>query len=345
MGGGSSFPLNKEPAKLQPICLIDFDDFKVKGEYSRHTTETHEVSTLDLSDAFVIYVSHLWLRSRPSMEDFKEYPRPDKENNEQYKLCVAGIESLLENNKIALNKCYLWIDYSCLDQRDPALMKEVEGVEPKKIDRLKEIDRQIGQIMYYCDCMFTPDTGLAGFVRTNTLNNKKKVASSGHSGYLNRGWCMLEMFYASFIPLSKATQVKKKYVSRAVEHSLELQKRPHFVFGAKELAHGKAPLIVPPMRHSTLKTRDPANGYFTHEEDAKAVKVLMKELSYHYMKPVKLGYQGNTDAKGLRHGHGRYVFPSGGVYEGGYKNGLKSGFGRFEMASGDVVCTLYIDVV
>jgi hypothetical protein len=339
MGSGSSNPFNKEPIEVEPICLIDFDDFKALGVYSKFPENkniAHDVTTLDLSDALVIFISHVWLRSRPSMEGYKAYPRPDTELNEQYKLCVAGIESLLLSNKVALKKCYLWIDYGCLNQRDPELLKEADGTT-KKVNRLQEIDRRLGQIMYYCDCMFTPDTTLAELVRTNSLNDRKKIENSGHSGYLNRGWCSLEMFHATFIPLSKASQVKQQFVSRALDHAFDLKRRPHFVYGAKEMTHEKAPLIVPAMQRSSIKTQDPVLGYYTHEEDVKVVKVLMHELAYHYMKPVKLGYQGNTDAKGLRHGHGRYVFPSGGVYEGGYQTGLKHGFGRFEMASGDVV--------
>ena len=337
MGSGSSNPFNKEPVEVDPIRVIDFEDFKEMGSYPRlpdNKKFAHDVSTLDLSDAFVIFVSHVWLRSRPSMDGYKEYPRPDTDDDEQYKLCVAGVESLLLSNKISLKKCYLWIDYSCLDQRDTA-PKGIE--ETKKIYRCKELDRRVGQIMHYCDCMFTPDTSLAELTRTNSLNNRKKIESLGHSGYLNRGWCRLEMFYASFIPLSKVTQRKQNFVSRAVEHAFDLKRRPHFVFGAEEMTQGKAPVLVPARQRVSIRTQDPVKGYFTHEEDLQMVKMLMNELAYHHMKPVKLGYQGGRDAEGLRHGQGKYVFPSGGVYEGGYQNGLKHGFGRFEMACGDVV--------
>jgi hypothetical protein len=338
MGSGSSNPFIKEPEEVQPIRLIDFDDFKLMGQYPRFPEDkkyVQDVSTLDLSDAFVIFVSHLWLRSRPSMENYKQYPRPDTEDNKQYKLCVAGVENLLVSNKIALKKCFLWIDYGCVDQGDLEVLAEKDHTN--KVDHIKAVDPRMGQIMHHCDCMLTPDTDLAELVRTNSLWDREKVAHAGHGGYLNRGWCILEMFYATFIPLSRASQAKQKHVSRAVEHAFDLKKRPHFVFGEKEMVHDKAPLIVPVMRRSAMQTRDPVKGYFTHEEDVKVVKILMKELAYHYMKPVKLGYQGNTDAEGLRHGHGRYEFPSGAVYEGGYQHGLKHGFGRFEMASGDVV--------
>jgi len=336
MGGVTS-----APAEVQPIRFIEFSDFKECGQFPSLVNNEkiiREVSSLDLADAFVIYVSHVWLRSRPSQDNFKDHPRPDSEDNKHYNLCVAGIESLLVSNKVALKDCYLWIDCSCLAQRDPAIALEQDPAKKIKVNRMSEIDRQIGQIMYYCDCMFTPDAGLADFARTNIFADQKKSSETGHVAYLNRGWCLLEMFYSSFIPLSKVSQRKQQHVGRAVDHAFDLKRRPHFVYGPKEQAHSKVPLVVPAMRHSSLKSNDPLKGYFTHDEDVKVVKTLLKELTYHYMKPEKLGYKGNTDAKGLRHGHGRYVFPSGGVYEGGYENGLKHGFGRFEMASGDVVC-------
>lgn len=341
MGSGSSSPFNKSHAEIQPIRFIDFDDFKLVGEYPKLPEckdIARDVSTLDLSNSFVIYVSHAWLRSRPDLENYKDSPLPDTQDNEQYKICVAGVERLLLSNKVTLKKCYLWLDYSCLDQRGPKVMSNrAEGVY--KVDPLFEMDGHMGQLMHYCDCMFTPDSGLAEVVRTSSLHVPQRVELTGNGGYLNRGWCRLEMFFSSFISLSEVSLQKKDSVSRALAHAFDLKRRPHFVFGAHEMAHEKAPLVVPAMRISMAKTQilDPRRGSYTRPGDINVVKRLMRDLANHHMKPVKFGYHGNTDPKGLRHGHGRYVFPSGGVYEGGYLHGLKHGFGRFEMASGDVV--------
>jgi hypothetical protein len=46
---------------------------------------------------------------RLSVFGYKESPRPNTVNNEQYQLCVAGDKSLLLFNKVALKVCYMWI--------------------------------------------------------------------------------------------------------------------------------------------------------------------------------------------------------------------------------------------
>lgn len=337
MGVGSSVFLNRPPAETQPICFIDFNDFKEVGQYPRYRDHkiAKEVSTLDLTDAFVVYVSHMWMRSGPKMQNFKEYPRPDTEDNEQYKLCVAGIDSLIQSNQARLKKCFVWIDTGCLQHRDPALVNDLKA--SKKINRLDEIDRQVGQIMSLCDCMLTPDTGLADFISENDGTSPSARAPPSREGYLSRGWCIAEMQFAADIPLTRASHNKAPHMSRVIQFAYERKRRPHFVFGARERAHDKPPLIAPP----SLIRQDLSKGVFTHKTDARVVFSLVEELCYHYKKKPQLGYHGNYDDNGLRQGHGRYVFPSGGVYEGGYLNDLKHGFGRFDLASGDVVSCMH----
>lgn len=324
MGTAISIPLVARAPELQPIRFIDFQDFCQLGRFPRFPEDervAQEASSLELSDAFVIYISHMWLRSRPTMKGYKKHPRPDTEENDQYNLCVAGIKSLLLSNKIKLANCYLWIDFGCLDQGEPEFMPDT--------------DSQLGHIMYLCDCMFTPDSELPEIAKLNCLDDMEKVKSMGHAAYLNRGWCRLEMFYSSFIPLSKTSLKKKSQVSRAVEHALDACRRPHFAYGAIEMTKKAAPVVVPFMRYSYLSVLDPVKGFFTNEEDLSVVKTLVKQLAYHFMKPLKLGYEGSTNNKGARDGHGRFVFSSGAVYEGGYLNGVKHGFGRFDLANGD----------
>ena len=338
MGSSFSGQLNHSKVESEPIRLIDFEDFKALGEYPRFPEKdkiAYDVTTLDLSDAFVIFISHVWLRSRPSLEGFKDFPRPDTVDNMQYKLCVAGVENLLLSNEISLKRCYLWIDYGCLNQGETDLL--VEYMNKGKSRPMGVIDQRMGQIMHYCDCVLTPDNDLAEIVATNSFNDMERIANMGHSGYLNRGWCRLEMFHATFIPLSIISQRKRKFFSRAVGHAFDISRRPHFVIGATEIESNKAPLIVPAMKHASLSDYDPTKGYFTFNSDRKVVRTLLNQLIYHYVKPLKLGYFGSTDENGLRHGHGRYVFSSGAEYEGGYLNGQKNGYGRFVMASGDVV--------
>lgn len=50
----------------------------------------------------------------------------------------------------------------------------------------------------------------------------------------------------------------------------------------------------------------------------------------------ELGYTGETDQRGRKHGQGTFQYPSGSSYEGAWLNDKKHGQGKFVSASGNV---------
>lgn len=147
----------------------------------------------------------------------------------QYLLCIEGIEQSKNLYAPNMKKCYIWLDYSCLNQNEnPATSFD-------RFDKIIEV----------VDCLFTPivDTGADwefsgplscnGTSEQENEDNKKNILSTelinptnNHNpseelfidlfdeykspswqglpgSYLNRAWTRLEMFYASNIPLMK----------------------------------------------------------------------------------------------------------------------------------------------
>jgi hypothetical protein len=147
----------------------------------------------------------------------------------QYLLCIEGIEQSKKLYAPTMKKCYIWLDYSCLNQN---------------VNSATAFDR-FDKIIEVVDCLFTPvvDTGadweFSGSLASNGTNEReneeskkiilatsltnptnnhdpskesftnlfdeyKSTSWQGRPGsYLNRAWTRLEMFYASNIPLLK----------------------------------------------------------------------------------------------------------------------------------------------
>jgi hypothetical protein len=134
------------------------------------------------------------LRSDKNDAGYSICPHPDNVNNDKYTLCVSGIQYLYDDliDKSRIKGCYIWMDYSCIDQD----LHDLISVDYKNME----------EIMSVSDCVFTPavDPGntFHDLVITGGgyLKDYKVLDWTGseHSnrGYLKRGWCVLEMFYA-----------------------------------------------------------------------------------------------------------------------------------------------------
>ena len=52
--------------------------------------------------------------------------------------------------------------------------------------------------------------------------------------------------------------------------------------------------------------------------------------------PLQFRYQGKYDDEGKKTGHGKYTYPDHSVYEGEFKDDVKSGKGTYRASNGDV---------
>ena len=134
------------PDALPPIRVIDFDLFKQRSEFPRYPENKDlcvDVRTIDRDDSFVVFISHCWLRGWPGADGYDKRPHPDNASADKFKLCVEGISKALNIYAPGAKKCYLWLDFGCMDQ---------DGNPAGELKQLDEIVRN-------ADCIFTPIHG------------------------------------------------------------------------------------------------------------------------------------------------------------------------------------------
>ena len=164
-----------------PIRLVDFSIFKDLGHIPRFP-DSRELTTnlddVDRKNAFIVFISHCWLRGWSGAKDWNGRPHPDSVRNEKYNLCVQGIEKAKIALAPGMEKCFIWLDFSCIDQDgDPA-------------GELKQLD----QIVRASDCIFTPIVDSEEWELPSNIGSwfeayRSKGWRGGPHAYLNRGWC------------------------------------------------------------------------------------------------------------------------------------------------------------
>lgn len=193
---------------------------------------------IDTCNALIVFVSHQWVQEN---ED-KGERTPDNRSGEAFRLCVQGIEQLLEESSIKITpfspsmrrgsyqssdpvavsvnhhagplNCFLWIDYCSLMQ----------------LTSIKEPVMHLDTIMSLCDVVFTPLLEKpVSFGRKKSVVYGQKPQDSlevnndhgdtlfgeicshfawkdPNRGYLSRAWCRLEMFLGAFTPCGIAEE-------------------------------------------------------------------------------------------------------------------------------------------
>lgn len=214
------------PSDTPPIRLINFSVFKELKEFPRLPDKnlTCVLEEVNLENSFIVFISHCWLRGWPGAEGYDKRPHPDNANHEKFQLCVVGIEKVRASMASDCSECFVWLDFGCINQNgNPA-------------GELKQLDK----IIECSDCIFTP-------IVDKQHDQWDMPASSSdfyrdylapawiapRHGYLDRGWCRVEMFYASNIPVgpvAKAKSTKFRHGMRSAVMDGQ-GRRPHFLFG------------------------------------------------------------------------------------------------------------------
>jgi hypothetical protein len=105
--------------------------------------------------------------------------------------------------------------------------------------------------------------------------NSRNV-SNPFSEYLGRGWCRLEMFFNSNIPLS--VQRAKLFGGELRRVMTEEKRRPHLVFGTREKELGEMPVILRAVARDEFEKYHPGTGYLFDERDRAVINAYVGEL-------------------------------------------------------------------
>lgn len=318
------------------IRLISFPNFKANESIPRMPEDKNLTTTLESinrAETFIIFISHRWLRSSDESEGWDGRPHPDTANHDVHKILCEGIDKLLTELAPGVTRCFLWIDYSCLDQKNPS--------------RFVKID----EIMECCDCLLTPifddKTRSTSFESRNLYEDyHAKNWNEGPKAYLTRSWCRLEMFYAANVPIVQEETLLKRRVAK-LNGGLALnicnRRRPHLIYGSQESRLGRPPIVLPLIQNSDWETYNPEKGTFTHPSDKPLIDALISDLKL-IIKPIVGSYEGDKSAEtGKRHGRGKNIYASGAVYDGMWVQGKKHGNGIYYYPNGDVCEGIWVD--
>ena len=362
-----------------PIRLLHFDVFKKQREIPRYPeckelVETFNPETFDYTNAIICYVSHCWiagwngrdandvLLSKDHERNWRGKPHPDNKKNDKFKLIVEGVESIWMTMAPTITTCYLWLDYSCMNQ---------DGNPAKDMEYLD-------LVMRLSDLVITPVVDVKWDkwkVPGQSANWYEAYQAETFKGtrfsYLNRAWCRVEMLYTSKVPLADHTGEQRTMKFRgALQQSATEGIRCHFLYGTKENKEGLSGRILPPY---DARRYDPLAGYLSVDGDRHKIVELMKDVQPYFqnerpeqdddddIEEKEEGTRGVESSKGdkkhwnddddkrknkykeppilfekteekqrkfkPKSGKGQYEFGGGNVFKGTLVNGLREGYG------------------
>lgn len=303
------------------IRYFSLKSLKALGRCPRYPDDEGRIAYEELSpnlyeNNVIIFVSHKWLS--------RDHPDDNPAGGNKYRLMVEGIEATIKAYAPGFdeNCCYIWFDYGCLNQNDcPAA-------------ELQSLDR----IVRSSDIIFTPHYDDKNAFPTTFKSLYEGYKSPMWNGdlvhaYLNRPWCRVEMMYSTHISILKPEGNKRSRFVKAIQEIHGLDRRPHVLYVLKE----KIPNILHPLIGKFEKAFDPRSviDNLSYPTDRYKIERLMSEVNLP-RKKIIVGYTGEKDAEGRRHGKGRMIYPDGGVYEGDWKNGVMEGKGKYIFTYGDI---------
>src|SRR5689334_17664564 len=101
---------------------------------------TVNLEDIDRNNSILIFISHCWLRGWYGAEGWDGRPHPDNANGDKYKLCIEGIQNVVDSLAKGMKECYVCLDFGCINQ------------DGSPAGELKQLDK----IVQCCDCIFTP---------------------------------------------------------------------------------------------------------------------------------------------------------------------------------------------
>jgi len=321
-----------EADPLPPIRMINFEHFLTRTEFPRFPDNADlitELSDIDMSDSFIVFISHCWLRGWTGAPGYDGRPHPDNATHAKFALTKEVVHRVWKNFAPAFSRCFVWLDFGCINQNeDPA-------------GELKQLDK----IVQVCDCLVTPiydDQHSDWDYPSNWDNMLLHYQSSNWQdatfGYVNRAWCRVEMMYASNVELQQDNSQRCENFRHGLRTHARAGRRPHFLYGSKESEAPSSfqpfmPHLLPPLQNSHFDSFNPRDGSLSKESDRAKIIELVEACP---IKQTEYGYIGERNASGQRHGQGKEVFATGDEYVGEWREDLKHGQGTFVFGSGTV---------
>jgi hypothetical protein len=120
--------------------------------------------------------------------------------------------------------------------------------------------------------------------------------------------------YAANVPLNEDTADRSKHFTLGLLQAVKANRRPHYLYGTNERMTNRAPTSLPPLRNTFFYEYNPLTGTITKESDRDKIKELIEALQpYIDANKADVGYDGERNAAGQRHGHGTFTYPTGDV--------------------------------
>ena len=291
------------------------------GEPNTNLCEPREA--FDPAKTCFVFVSHRWLKPGNGAAG-----HPDNERRDKFQLVISALEKMCGGVSTPVPagiEVAVWMDYCCIDQ---------DGAPASELDNL-------GNLMAGCDLVLTPvvdpEHARWAYPPGDWKDPFAQYLAPGWQEYWKRGWCRVEAMLAAVKPV---TEGRAALFRGAMSAALQAHRRPHALFGTKELEGRLAPFFMPPLLHAHFETYAPERGKLTKASDRAAVTKLSDEARGELVE-LQLGfvgeYQGDGDGEGRHHG------ADGSVFEGQFKRGKPHGRGRSTSADGGVYDGEWVD--
>mmetsp|Transcript_29393 Transcript_29393/g.49611 ORF Transcript_29393/g.49611 Transcript_29393/m.49611 type:complete len:353 (-) Transcript_29393:732-1790(-) len=308
------------------IGFIDFAVLRTLNELPRLPEKKElftDVKKINFMETFVVFISHRWLRNNPDDIGYRDRPHPDTSDHAKFKLIVDGVLQLWHDACPTLQSCFVWIDFSCLDQ------------DKKPASEIK----QLKKVLQLSDCIFTPIVDpIENWQYKETTNGlfadyQADGWKKDDNSYLKRGWCRLEMLYAANLPVKFSMQ-KGASFKGAFRTSLVAGRRPHYIFGTQDYEYKRRPMMLGPHKPNFAEEFHPLKGAFTVPSDLGRVRA---DMRYFRTKTIATqGYSGDTNYLGQKDGRGKMVYGNGEIYEGQWRANKKHAHGKYTSLDGSV---------
>ena len=309
--------------------------------------QTRPRSSFDAARTLFVVLSHRWL----SPSEDPQHSHPDLPFNGSPKLKL--LMELLTRIKLKLPPDFqiaVWMDWMCLEQStDTAseLGDTLHGIIASSDLLVSIVYDSEHQKWKYPEMV------------TDWLVDYKAQAWNGSSeSHWQRAWCRLEASISAVTPLPTDDEAWKQKCKALEHHALgymmKCGRRPHILFGTKEMSDKRPLIVLPPMLEQHLRRYAPrlATRNITLKGDAAVIMQYSQRLegAPPVVQPGMVELDGGrvqvTDEDGAiytggwegsaKNGSGEMVFADGNVYDGEWANGEMHGKGKYLFATGDV---------